>query len=150
MPCEFDAQLKRLEGKMAWPVFYAPTEWIQGQRISGRRNVRVVVDGREFLGTLLPSRNGHYLVYNREMKEHCQKELGETLHVIMEIDDRPRTVELPEDIRVALECDQTSFSKYQVLPYYLQREEINKIISAKTAATRERRLADFIHKLQQG
>ncbi len=149
MPCEFDAELKRLEGKMVWPVLYAPAEWVQGQGISGRRNVRAVVDGREFLGTLLPSRNGHYLVYNREMKEHCQKELGETLHVIMETDDRPRTVELPEEVRIALECNQELLSKYQALPYYIQREEINKITSAKTVATRERRISELIQKLKK-
>jgi len=142
---EFEAAIVRLPGKMAWPVFYIPASFTSDTK--GRINVLATVDGAEFHGTLLPSSNGHYLVYSQAMRKHCGKEVGGTVHVLLEVDDQPREVELPHDVAAALAGSQAAMAKFTSLPYYLRREEMNKINGAKTLPTREKRINALIEKL---
>ncbi len=142
---EFEADIVRLPGKMAWPVFFIPASFAADTR--GRINVRATVDGAEFQGTLLPSSKGHYLVYSQAMRKHCKKEIGGTVHVMLEVDDQPREVALPQDVATALAGSPAALAKFTSLPYYLRREEINQINGAKTWPTREKRINALIEKL---
>ena len=144
---EFEATIVRLPGKMAWPVFYIPASFTDAVGTKGRINVLATVDGAEFRATLLPSSNGHYLVYDHAMREHCGKKIGGTVHVSLEVDDQPREVEIPQDVAAALAGSEAAMGKFTSLPYYLRREEINKINTAKTLPTREKRIKALIDKL---
>jgi len=144
---EFNATIVRLPGKIAWPVFYIPVEFSDAVGTKGRVNVRLVVDGAEFSGTLLPSKQGHYHVYNQAMRAHCGKELGGTVHVVLEIDRQPRELEIPQDVDAAFAGCAAVREKFAALPYYIRREEVNKITSAKTSQTREKRIATLLEKL---
>jgi uncharacterized protein DUF1905/bacteriocin resistance YdeI/OmpD-like protein len=146
---EFDAVLKRLEGKIAWTVFYVPFSVQEVYNTKGRVKVKARIDGHAFAGTLLPSRNGHYMAFNREMKAACKKGIEDSVHVTLELDTEPRVVEVPADVLVALETNGDAYSKFQALPYYIKREEIRKITGAKKQETRERRLQKLIDNLQQ-
>jgi hypothetical protein len=142
---EFEAEIIKLPGKMAWPVFYIPASFTADTK--GRINVLATVEGAEFHGTLLPSSNGHYLVYSQAMREHCGKGIGGTVGVLLEVDNQPREVELPQDVAAALTCSEAAMEKFASLPYYIRREEINKISTAKTLPTREKRINALIDKL---
>jgi len=144
---EFDATIVRLPGKIAWPVFYIPVELSDAAGTKGRVNVRLVVNGAEFSGTLLPSKQGHYHVYNQAMRAHCGKELGGTVHVVLEIDRQPRELEIPQDVEAAFAGCAAASEKFAALPYYIRREEVNKIDSAKTQQTREKRIMALLEKL---
>jgi hypothetical protein len=142
---EFEAAIVRLPGKMAWPVFYIPASFAPGTK--GRINVLATVDGAEFRGTLLPSSHGHYLVYSQAMRKHCGKKIGGTVQVLLEVDNQPRELDLPHDVAAALTGSGAAMGKFACLPYYLRREEINKINAAKTLPTREKRINALIDKL---
>jgi hypothetical protein len=144
---EFEATIVRLPGKMAWPVFYIPESFASEVGTKGRINVLATVDGAEFRGTLLPSSNGHYLVYNQAIREHCGKKIGDTVHVSLELDDQPRELELPLDVAAALAGSETAMREFTSRPYYMRREEVNSINSAKTQPTREKRIKALIDKL---
>lgn len=146
---EFEATIVKLPGKMNWPIFYIPTSFTDTAGTKGRINVVTTVDGAEFRTTLLPSNNGHYIVYNKAMREHCGKQIGETMHVLLEVDNQPREVELPPDVAAALNCSEATMGKFTSLPYYMRREEISKINSAKTLPTREKRIKALIDNLLQ-
>ncbi|HOV69236.1 MAG TPA: DUF1905 domain-containing protein [Clostridia bacterium] len=66
MKYEFDSQIKQLEGKIKWSVFYFPYSAAEAEEFGFKGNIPVfiTVDGHSFEHTLLPSKNGHYLVYN--------------------------------------------------------------------------------------
>ncbi|MCE5323303.1 YdeI/OmpD-associated family protein [bacterium] len=146
---EFETTIVRLPGKMAWPVFYIPTSFTDTTGTRGRINVLATVDGAEFRATLLPSSNVHYLVYNKAMREHCGKKIGDTVHVLLEIDDQPRELELSDDVADALAASETAVKKFAALPYYIRREEINKINSAKMQPTREKRIKALVEKFSK-
>ncbi len=62
MKYEFDAEIKRLEGKIQWSVFYFPESAADCFGSKGNIPVKITVDGHLFDHTLLPSRNGHYRI----------------------------------------------------------------------------------------
>jgi len=100
---EFGAEIVRLPGKMAWPVFTIPASFAADTK--GRINVLATLDSSLFHGTLHPSSKGHYLVYSQAMRKHCGKEIGGTAHVLLEMDNKPRELELPRDFAAALTAD---------------------------------------------
>ncbi len=142
---EFEAAIVRLPGKIAWPVFYIPASFAADTK--GRINVMATLDGAQFHGTLLPSRKGHYLVYSQAMRKHCGKEIGGTVHVLLEVENQPRELELPHELAAALTSSEAAMKKFESLAYYLRRDEINKINAAKTSPTREKRINALIDKL---
>jgi hypothetical protein len=142
---EFEATVVRLPGKIAWPVLYIPSSFAADTK--GRVNVIATVDGAEFRGTLLPSSNGHYMVYSQAMRKQCGKQVGGTVHVLLEVDNQPRELDVPRDVAVALTSSETATGKFAALPYYLRREEINKINAARTSPTREKRINALLDKL---
>ncbi len=142
---EFEATLVRLPGKIIWTVFYVPSSFTDTLGTKSHVNVLASVDSAEFRSTLLPSSNGHYLVYNQAMREHCGKKIGATVHVLLEVDNQPREVVLPQDVSAALAG--SALEKFTALPYYVRREEINKINAAKTLPTREKRIRSLLDKL---
>jgi hypothetical protein len=144
MPHTFTATLHRLEGKIAWTVFYVPFSVPDVYGTNGRFEVKAVIDGHPFRGTLLPSRNGHYLPFNQAMKTACKKELGDSVHVVMEPDAEPRTVAVPEDVGAALAADPAAKALFEALPDYWKREQITKITSAKQPETRARRICALL------
>jgi hypothetical protein len=144
---EFEATILKLPGKMAWPVFYIPATFTDAVGAKGRVNVLVTVDLADFRCVLLPSSNGHYVVYNRAMREHCGKAIGDTVHVSLELDNEPRELEVPEDVAAALTGSEAAMAKFTSLPYYIRRQEIIKITSAKTPPTREKRIKALIEQL---
>lgn len=145
---EFEATLVRLPGKIAWTVFYVPASFTAAIGTKGRINVRGTVDEVVFRGTLLPSRNGHYQVYNQAMRGRNGKGIGETVYVTLDIDHEPRELEIPEDVATALANNLAAQDKFAALPAYQQRETLIYINSAKTQPTREKRITALIVKLQ--
>lgn len=141
---EFETALVKLPGKMAWTVFYVPESFTDTKN---RVNVLATVDGAEFRCTMLPSNNGHYIVYNRAMRECGGKKIGEAVHVMLEMDNQPRELIIPPDVEAALNDNKAAAEKFAALPYYIRREEIVKIESAKMQQTREKRIQALVDKM---
>jgi hypothetical protein len=146
MEYHFNAQIKRLEGKIKWNVIYFPHPAQEHFQTKGRVNVKAVVDGHEFDSTLLPSRNGHYLVYNAAMRRAVGKQLGDTVEVMLEQDEDKRQLVVPDYISTALK-ENGVLDKLLEMPYYISREEINRLELAQRDETRAERLQALIAKL---
>lgn len=147
MSKEFNAILQKLEGKMEWTVFYIPFSVEEEYGTKSRFNVQATIDGHIFSGTLLPSRNGHYMVYNKAIKSACKKEVGDSIHVILKPDVQERVLNIPDYILEAIKSNPIANSKFNELPYYIKREEINKIEESKKEETKVRRLEKLIQRL---
>lgn len=146
MKYDFSAEIELLEGKMKWSVIYFPHPAQEHFGTNGRVNVKACVDGHEFDGTLLPSRNGHYLVYNAAMKKAVGKKLGDTVQVSLEKSEGKRELLIPGYISAALK-ENAALERFNEMPYYIAREEISKIESAAREETRSKRLKALIDKL---
>jgi uncharacterized protein YdeI (YjbR/CyaY-like superfamily) len=73
--------------------------------------------------------------------------LGETVTVTVERDTGDRTVTVPEDLRAAL-AGAGLDGPFAALSYSHQREYVRWIEEAKRPATRERRIAGTVERLQ--
>jgi len=146
MVFEFDSEIKTLEGKIKWSVFYFPYPAEEHFGVKGNIPCRITVDGHEFTHTLLPSKNGHYLVYNAFIQRAAGKKPGDTLHVTLEKDDGKREFVTPAYIEEALRSAGV-LEKFINQPDYSKREQVNQIEIAKKEETRLNRLNALIRRL---
>jgi hypothetical protein len=143
---EFDAEIKRLEGKIRWSVFYFPESAEECFGAKSNIPVKITVDGYPFQHTLLGSRNGHYLVYNEFIRRAVGKEMGDILHVTLEKDDQPRIFTVPAYLETILK-DGGVLEAFLKQPDYLKREQVNKIELAKKEETKAKRIQKLIAEL---
>ena len=73
---------------------------------------------------------------------------GDQVEVEVELDTEPREVTLPPEFAAALAADEAARQTFQKLSYSQQRRYVLGITSAKTAETRERRIASALGELQ--
>jgi len=146
MQFEFDSEIKQLEGKIKWNVFYFPYSASEHFGSKGNIPVCITVDGHELNHTLLPSKNGHYLVYNEFIKRAVGKNPGDSVHVILEKDDKKRNIVIPVKIESMLK-EAGVFEKFQKQAEYSKREQINQIEIAKKEETKINRINSLIKQL---
>lgn len=147
MKYEFDAEIKRLEGKIQWSVFYFPESAVECFGTKGNIPVKITVDGHPFDHTLLGSRNGHYLVYNEFIRRAVGKEMGDSVHVTVEKDEQPRVFATPAHLETVFR-DNGVLEVFLKQPDYLKREQINQIELAKKEETKTNRLNKLIAELK--
>ncbi|MFT3950488.1 MAG: YdeI/OmpD-associated family protein [Oscillospiraceae bacterium] len=146
MRFEFDSEIKRLAGKIKWSVFYFPYSTQEQFGTKGNVPVCITVDGHPFDHMLLPSKNGHYLVYNEFIRQAVGKDIGDLVHVTLEPDTKKRTLVIPAKIETALR-DAGVLEQFLKQPDYFKREQINFIEVAKKDETKENRLKKIISRL---
>lgn len=144
---EFDGEIKMLEGKMKWKVVYFPYPAGETFGTNGKVPIHLTVDSYDFEHTLLPSKNGHYFVYNELMRRAVGKELGASVHVLLKECKEIRQVVLPAYIEEILE-NQKVLGSFINQPDYIKREQIQFIELAKKEETRHNRIAALCSKLQ--
>ncbi|RUT40462.1 DUF1905 domain-containing protein [Paenibacillus anaericanus] len=147
MVYEFDSEIKMLEGKMKWKVVYFPYSVREIFNTNGKVSIQILVDGHEFDHTLLPSKNGHYFVYNEFIRRAVQKELGDTLHVTLKKCEENRIITVPDYITKILE-EHHILNTFLKQPDYIKREQINHIELAKKEETKNNRILALINKLK--
>lgn len=144
---EFDGEIKLLEGKIKWNVIYFPYPVKDIFNTNGNVPVRITVDGHEFEHTLLPSRNGHYLVYNEFIHRVLHKKLGDSVHVILKKYEGKREIVIPDYILQVLN-ESVLLNEFLNQPNYIKREQINFIELAKREETKNCRLNAFVNKIK--
>lgn len=147
MVYEFDSEIKLLDGKMKWKVVYFPYSVSEVFNTNGKVSVQIFVDGHEFDHTLLPSKNGHYFVYNEFIRRAVQKELGDRVHIIVKKCEENRKIVVPDYITKKLE-EHHILNTFLKQPDYIKREQINYIELAKKEETKNNRILALIHKLK--
>jgi hypothetical protein len=145
---EFDSEIRLLEGKMKWNVLYFPYPVQEVFQTNGKVAVRITVDGHEFDHTLLPSRNGHYLVYNEFIRRAVQKKPGDIVRVTLEKSEEKREIVVPVYISGALEAGNV-LDVFLRQPDYVKREQINYIELAKKQETKDSRLLALVKRIKE-
>lgn len=144
----FEEAIRQLEGKIKWSVIYFPYSTQETFGSQGKIPVRITVDGHPFEHTLLPSRNGHYFVYNEFIKRAVGKTPGERVLVTLEEDTKERIYQVPEYIQKELQSNGV-LSTYMSQPDYLKREQVHYIEVAKKEETQRNRLNRLIERLTE-
>jgi hypothetical protein len=113
----------------------------------GRVPVKCTIDGYPYRGSIFPYGGTYYIGVVKKVRDAIGKTYGDTVRVVMEADEEPRTVEVPEDFARALDENVTAKMAFEKLSYSHKREYVLWINEAKKDETRQRRIAKTIEKL---
>jgi hypothetical protein len=143
----FTVKLERV-GKTA-TMFRVPFDL---EEAFGRRRPPVLVTIRDHTWRTTPGVYdgvGHVVV-NRSVKSATGVDAPEQVRVTMELDMKPRTVEVPRDLATAFEEDATARTAFDALSFTHRREYVEWIEEAKRPETRARRIAGTVERVKQG
>ncbi len=115
-----------------------------------RAPVRGTVNGTDYRTTVAVYGGVYLIGFRRELRERAGIELGDEVEVTVELDEAPRTVELPPALEAALDSDKGARAVFHDLSYSHRREYADWIAEAKRADTRDRRVAQTLEKLREG
>lgn len=114
----------------------------------GRIPVKITVDGHSFRSTIVPMGGKHLMTFNKQMREATGYKAGDRIHILLERDAEPRTVDMPADIRSAL-TGQGLWDALLKYTYSHQKEVLDWINDTKNPETRARRISKLAEKLRQ-
>jgi hypothetical protein len=145
---KFHARLE-LGGKTATGMI-VPAEVVEALGAGKRPAVRVTINGFTYRSTVAVM-GGEYMVgVNAENRVGAGVQAGDELEVDIELDTEPREVTLPPDFTTALDADPQARQFFDGLSYSNRRRIVLAIEAAKTAETRQRRIANAVTGLHAG
>ena len=147
MGMRFHAEVK-LAGKTATGVL-VPPEVVEALAAGKRPPVRVTIGGHTYRSTIAPRGDVFKLGINAENRERAGVTAGDVVDVDIELDTEPREVTVPADFAQALDRDPAAKRFFDGLSYSKRQWFVLGIEEAKTAATRERRIAKAVDTLRR-
>ncbi len=112
----------------------------------GRTPVVATVDGVEYRGSVVPMGSGMVVGVLKQIRTRLGKEPGDTVAVTLVVDDEPRWVDVPDDLRAAL-AEASLQTRFDALSYSHRREYVRWIEEAKRPATRQRRIEQTVERV---
>lgn len=111
---------------------------------SGKRYpVVVTIGGYSYRNTVSWYKGAYRIAFSSENQKASGVGKGDTAEVTLELDDAPRTLELPVELSAAL-ADAGVLEVFTSLSYSKQRGLVEPWIAAKTDATRDKNLQKIL------
>lgn len=144
---EFDAEIKKQE-KIDGAYIEFPYDVEKEFGTKGQVKVKASFDGVEYRGSLANMGLGcHILGVLQKIRKEINKQPGDMVHVILQKDEEPRVVEIPEDFKEKLEENSSAKDFFESLSYSGKKKYVDWITSAKKAETRDKRLKEAVEML---
>jgi Bacteriocin-protection, YdeI or OmpD-Associated/Domain of unknown function (DUF1905) len=115
-----------------------------------RAPVRGRVNGTEFRTTVAVYSGIPLIGFNAQLRERAGIAIGDKVTVELELDDEPRTVDVPSVLRQALDEHPDAKSAFDGLSYTHRKEYAEWIAEAKRDETRRRRVVKAVKMLRAG
>jgi hypothetical protein len=142
---KFRATLEQ-HGKTATGI-EVPDDVVEGLGGGRRAAVVVTINGHSYRSSIAVM-GGQVLVgVSAENRAAAGVAAGDVIDVDLALDTAPREVEVPDDLARALKKEPAAKKAFEALTYSNQRRYVMAIDAAKTAETRERRIAKTVTEL---
>ncbi len=138
-----------LGGKTATGI-QVPAQVVEDLGSGKRPRVHVTINGYTYRSTVAPMGGVFMLPVSAEVREHAGVAAGDTVEVEIQLDTEPREVTIPPDFAAALDGDADAKQFFDGLSYSNKQRLVLSIEGAKTAETRQRRIATTVSKLHAG
>ncbi|MCD2444290.1 YdeI/OmpD-associated family protein [Agromyces sp. SYSU K20354] len=126
-----------------------PDDIVLGFGRGKRVPVVVTIDGGYTYRNSIASMGGRFLIsFNAETRAATGRGAGDEIEVTLEVDDAPRTVDIPTELAAALDTDPSAAKAWSTLSYSKQRAHAQSVETAKTDDTRTRRVQKVIEALR--
>ena len=127
-----------------------PPEVVEALGAGKKPAVTVTVGGHTYRSTVA-LRGGQFMIpLSAENRTAAGVAAGDALEVDVELDTEPRVVEVPADLAAALDADPGARSRFDAMSYSHQLQHVLAVDAAKTAPTRERRVAAVVTAMHEG
>jgi len=145
---KFDAELKKHKDLDA-PFIEFPYDVEKEFGTRGQVKVLVLFDGVKYRGSLVKMKHPCYWIgVTQAIRKKIGKQAGDTVHVALQKDDKPREVEIPADFKKILSANPNIAAFFNTLSYTHQKEYTRCIAEAKKEETRQRRLNKALEMLR--
>jgi hypothetical protein len=114
-----------------------------------RAPVWVTINGHTYRATIAIYGSRYYLPVNRSNREAASVQAGDTVTVEIALDTHVRQVNVPDDLRAALDSDPDAAAEFERLSYTHQREHVVWIEAAGREETRARRIIQTLERLHR-
>ena len=138
-----------LGGKTATGI-QVPAEIVERLGAGQRPRVSVTINGYTYRSTVAPMGGVYMLPVSAEVRAGAGIAAGDEVDVVVALDTAPREVDVPADLAAALDGNAEAKRFFEGLSYSNKRRIVLSVESAKTAETRERRIAKAMSELRQG
>lgn len=146
----FDAVINQRQGMNAGYIEF-PYNVEEEFGIMGRVPIKASFDGVPYRGSLVKmGTDCHIAGLTKEIREQIGKSFGDMVHVVLTHDTEPRVVEIPSEVKRAMDKHPAVKRVFDKLSYTHQNEYVRWITAAKKKETKERRLAKMIDMLSEG
>jgi hypothetical protein len=126
-----------------------PSSVVEALGAGKRPPVRVTLREHTYR-TTVARMGGRFLVpVSAEVRTAAGVAAGDELDVGIELDDAPRTVEVPPDLAAALAASPRAARAWEALAYSHRKEWVRSVEEAKKPETRQRRVRAAIAALEQ-
>jgi len=109
--------------------------------------VVVTLNGYSYRSAVAVMGGKFMISFSPEHRKASGVQGGEEADVTLELDLEPRSVEIPEDLKLALTNSGTLEAFGRTAPSR-QKEDVRQVLEAKAHETRERRMAKIVEKLK--
>ena len=125
-----------------------PSDVVDALGAGRRPPVRVTLHEHTYR-TTVARMGGRFLVpVSAEVRQAAGVTAGDQLDVGIELDDAPRTVDVPADLATALAAEPEAAAAWARLSYTHQKEWVRSVEDAKKPETRARRVAAAVTALR--
>jgi len=136
----------RLDGKTATGI-EVPPDVLDGLGGGKRPKVTVTINGFSYPSTV-GSMGGRSLIpVSADVRAKAAVAAGDNVEVEVVPDTEPRTVAVPDDLAAALAAQPDARTTFDTLSVSNQRRHVLAVEQAKTAETRQRRIAKVLTEL---
>ncbi|MGE5335692.1 MAG: YdeI/OmpD-associated family protein [Nitrososphaerota archaeon] len=139
----------QLDGKTATGI-RVPVEVMSSFGQSKRLAVRVTINGYTYRSTVVVMGGEFKLPVSGEVREKAGIAAGDEVDVDLEPDTEPREVSVPPDLAEALGADTDTRRFFDGLSISNRKRIVLSIETAKTAETRQKRVARAVEMLREG
>lgn len=126
-----------------------PAEVVASLGTSKRLKVRVTINGYTYRSSVAPFGGQFMLPISVEHRANAGLAAGDEVDIDIELDNEPREVSVPPDFADALDRDVDAKRIFEGLSYSHKLRHVLAIEQAKTAETRQRRIAKAVSMLRE-
>lgn len=134
--------------KTGWTYIYIPQHLALQLKPDNKKSFRVrgMLDGLAVRGmALMPMGEGNFIMaLKADVRKALRKEAGAMLRAVLE-EDIDFIIEIPADLQECFDFDPDAYDQFMALPKSHRDYFIRWIDSAKTPATREKRIVNTVN-----
>ena len=112
--------------------------------------VIVTLNGYSYRSTVAVYGDEFLLPLAKEHRDAAGVQAGDEVEITLELDEAPRTVEVPDDLAAALDAVPGARAAFDKLAPSARKEHVRQVTSAKAQETRERRIAKIVSSVSGG